>query len=363
MYKQNRKIMKNLLTLTYIFIFFLGFHSVQADIIIVNNNEGHPTDMEGFNDDLGDAIQKAASGDTLYLVGSATSYGGNVNINKQLTIIGPGYFLARNNNVNADTIQTQANLETAQIGRLTLLEDADGSIITGIDFSNYSLNTINIKKGCHNVKITRNKVYNLEVEGTSTLVTENYILGRVRLLEGSSSSSFRNNIILGQFTRYTIAVGITSIELINNTLGSGISNINNADIDNNIFINDSPLSNCFNNTFRHNVFTVDEGNVFPEALKDNIFENQGNKYSADRDKLFRSTERTIDADYQLALKDSPAEGAGLNDVDAGAFTDEASSYKRSGLPAVPAIYEYTIHNGVGTAETGIKVTIKAKSHN
>lgn len=362
MYYLNNKIMKSLLTTISILTLVLSFHSLQAKVIIVNNNAGQPTDIENFYDNLQDAINAAISGeDTIYVVGSPTIHS-TIEINKKLTLIGPGYFLGENKNVDGDEIQTQANLETAKLRNVTIQEDGDGTIITGFDFSNSSLNTISIDQGCQNVELIRNKIYRIGVSGENTLVRENFILGVITLYTGSSNAMIRNNIILDEINQYSLAQGVSGVEIVNNTLNDQMSGIKGANFDNNIFINDEPLSSCTNNTFRHNVFTVSVADVFTGDQNNNTYENLENAFSAARNSLFIASEQTLDGDYQLA-ENSPAKGAGLDDIDAGAFTSDVNSYKRSGLPAVPAIYEYTIHNGVGTAETGIKVTIKAKSHN
>lgn len=348
--------------ITLLLALILIMQGLQAKVIIVNNNDGHPTDIENFYDDLQEAIDAAISGeDTIYLVGSPTTYGSSITINKQLTLIGPGYFLVENKNVEDDAIQTQANLETAKINYITIEEDGDGTVITGIDMGNLINNRITINENCHNTELTRNRLYNLTISGESTLVRENFIRGTATIFTGSSNTVIRNNIIMGVLIWHINTQGVSGIEIINNTLNSGLNNIqNNTNIDNNIFINDEPLLYCTNNTFRNNVFTVSESDVFTGDQNNN--NREGDEYSAARDKLFIASPQEIDRDYKLA-ENSPAKEVGPNKIVAGAYTSDASSYKRSGLPAVPAIYDYTIHDGVGTAEKGITVTIKAKSHN
>ena len=64
----------------------------QAATITVNNNAGAVAD----HSTMADAIAAASAGDTLLVAGSTTSYGTAV-LDKQLKIVGPGYFLTENN--------------------------------------------------------------------------------------------------------------------------------------------------------------------------------------------------------------------------------------------------------------------------
>jgi hypothetical protein len=319
----------------------------------VNNNEGQPADYTK----LQEAIDAASPSDSIYVVGSQTSHG-NITINKKITLIGPGYFLVENKNVEEDEIQTQANLETAKINFLTIDKDGDDTSVIGIDFSSINSNTIIVSTDCQNVELLRNRIIHLILRGANTVVSKNFIIGQV-IIEGASNSIIRNNIILGNLSRH-IDLQMESAEIINNTFTSGLNFINNANIDNNIFTNDNPLNNCTNNTFKHNIFTGTEENIFSGNQKNNTYIGLENKFGQPLGQLFVTSEQTLDRDYQLA-ENSPAKGAGTDGVDAGAFSSDNNSYRRSGLPAIPAIYEISTI-GVGTPNTGMKVTIKAKSN-
>ena len=89
---------------------------------------------------LQDAIDGASAGDTLYIGGSTTSYG-NGTFDKQLVVIGAGYWLAEN-----DT--TQAYTENSQVGKLIFNSGSEGSVIEGLyvyySSYDYTLVTINV---------------------------------------------------------------------------------------------------------------------------------------------------------------------------------------------------------------------------
>jgi len=363
MYKQNRKTMKNLLTLTFIFTLFLGFHSVQAEVIIVNNNTGQPADHAS----LQAAINAAKDGDILYLVGSPDTYETVTIKDKYLTIIGPGYFLGANEDIN-----TQASNETAKIHQLFIEgEKASNTVITGIDANQSIFSSITVKQGNsqnspQNVKITRNIINEVIIgSAKSTIIKENYI-GEITLNKGASNTIIWNNIIVANISESIFSDGLSGTYIKNNTLLNGLNKVHNAKVENNIFISGG-LAGCFNNTVQHNVFTIVESNVFPEEPNSNTYKNKGNRFGEPASSLFISNNRKLDSDYQLNRENEPlsrAIEAGIDEVDAGAFLeqDPDNSYKISGLPAYPAIYELKT-NGVGTANDGMKVTIKAKSHN
>ena len=72
---------------------------MQAKILRVNNS---PNIEAGYNS-LSNALLDAAIGDTIYLEPSSQAYGerdaygfNDMKINKQVTILGPGYYLAEN---------------------------------------------------------------------------------------------------------------------------------------------------------------------------------------------------------------------------------------------------------------------------
>lgn len=347
--------MKTLYSLIFILALSIGMQGLQAKIITVNNSEGQPADFKL----LQEAINAAVDGDSIYVVGSPTDYG-TISINdKRLVLIGPGYFLGEN-----EDIKTQASNETAKISRLTIVgEKASNTVISGID-NGLGTNFITIDDGNdqgkpQNVVLLRNKINNINVNfAESTLIKENFI-DNVILNRGASNSIIWNNIIIGRIQESGISGGLSGTNIKNNTLNDGLNGVDNAKVENNIFIAGG-LEGTSNNTVQNNVFTVTESEAFPEDPNSNTYKDMGNKFGQPATSLFVSSEREIDSDFQLA-EGSPAKGAGIDGVDAGAFTTDENSYKISGLPAIPSIYELTT-NGVGTPETGMKVTIKAKSN-
>ncbi|MFP4293824.1 MAG: hypothetical protein ACLFQ0_19500, partial [Cyclobacteriaceae bacterium] len=88
-------------------LLIFSFTRAEATVIRVDNNEGASADYVK----LQDAINNAESGDTIYVVGSSNFYDTNdrgqaveIRINKQVTIIGPGYLLGANQNTQASNL-------------------------------------------------------------------------------------------------------------------------------------------------------------------------------------------------------------------------------------------------------------------
>lgn len=104
------------------FLTAIFFISVVANATVwrVNNRPG----VDAHFTTLQAAIDGATAGDTLYVEGSTTSYGAGI-FDKQLVVIGAGYWLAEN-----DT--TQAYKENSQVGRLTFNTGSEGSTVEGL---------------------------------------------------------------------------------------------------------------------------------------------------------------------------------------------------------------------------------------
>jgi len=326
---------------------------VQAKIIQVNNNAGASADYAL----LQTAIDNANSGDTLYLSGSPNYYDASttVRLNKKLTLIGPGFFLGENN-------QTQSSNQTAKIYDFEIGEGADNSVLIGLDFnySGYEI-TFNKKKRdgttgsntSNNVLIKRNKIDRISLYYASgTIIEQNYFnsnYSNIFLDETSSNTLIQCNIIITsssyggiQGPGYGYALSNTVIR--SNTFSKGLVQLVGVEIDNNVL--------------KNNVWVSSEAVAIPTSSTGNTLSN--NKFTATAGDIFVKATPSIDNEFKLK-NGSPAIGAGIDGIDAGAFGG-ISPYKLSGLPAIPAIYELTT-TGIGTKENGLKVVVKAKSNN
>ena len=125
--------MKTKFVLTALLVFALSSAAAYAEIWRVDNNIGSSGDFTTAQD----AHDDAGDGDTLYFIGSPTSYG-SLTMTKKLTIYGPGYFLDENPD-------TQQNKNSATIGQLNFEEGSENSYVSGMTISsNLNINTNDI---------------------------------------------------------------------------------------------------------------------------------------------------------------------------------------------------------------------------
>lgn len=331
------------------------------------------------------AIDGATAGDVLYLEGSELSYGAGV-FNKQLTVIGPGYWLSENAN-------TQAIKETAKTGFLTFNAGSQGSIIQGLtlNFSistgaytvNYkviSINTDNITISKNYIRFNRFGTYTsgevdcISIAGDRTDITiqQNWIeasvddpstngydgtVSAIRYSGIPSNCIIQNNFIRAfktgvGGTYYAIFMGITDLT-------------NDLNIYSNVIWGDlaTHYSHQFNNILSEGsylgsgdlmLYNLCDATQYPADAESN------NLLSVDMSTVFVNYIAYIDNGYLLEAG-SPAIGAGFNGGDCGVFTYDTGGYPYvlSGMPAIPAIYEATLGTVVGD---NLPVTIKATSH-
>jgi parallel beta-helix repeat protein len=345
------------------------FMASQSAIIQVNNNAGSTVTTL-----LQTAIDNANSGDTIYVAGSPNYYDEDATLilTKRLTIIGPGFFLGENS-------QTQSSNQTAKIYYLEIGEGADNSVIMGLDFV-YSGREIQLNrtqrgggsgaKGAENVVLRRNVVDRIYLEyGSGTVIEQNYFNRGsnygIYLHHTSSNTIIQNNIINLRYTNspcikgYGNGVALSNTVIRNNTFSSELEELIGVEITNNIFFS-AGLNDCDNNTLKNNVFVATKIVAIPTNSTGNTYEPHNNKFSVTAGDLFVKAIPALDNEFKLK-GGSPATGAGIDGIDAGAFGG-LNAYKLSGLPPIPSIYEVT-STGVGTKESGLKVVIKAKSNN
>ena len=344
--------------------FTLFAFSASAKIWRVNNNSGVNADFTT----LTAAHEGAAAGDTLHIEASATSYG-SATFTKKLVVIGTGFYLDQNPN-------TQATKLSSLVNSITLYAGASGSVITGIDFSNGSINVY-----ASDIVIRRNKF--AQASGANF----DYYTGNINTYTNYQGDNAPvNNIIISQNFGVSIDVNnaSTGILISNNYLsyysytgdatnGAVLTLQANASaiIQNNIIrrgkvtVNNSTLTNniMFAGTFSGT------GNLVSNNLANGtqFGTENNNKANVDTSKVFLGTGADISYDGQWKLAGgSPALGAGYgstaqNPVDAGIYSGP-TPYVLSGMPAIPSIY-YFENKPVGSNSDPITVTIKVKSNN
>lgn len=310
----------------------------------VNNTPGISADFSGLT-----AAQSAAeAGDTLYIEGSATSYG-DFTITKKLVIIGPGYFLTENDN-------SQAIKQMAIIGQVWI--QADGAVVTGLYITGYLLNQAS------NVVITRNHVietnYGIGVAWDKDNV-HNVVISQNFCHRIQKNRDARDILIFNNIVTYCILMGSESDDFTgvikNNVVGYCIQTVH-AEIKNNIIYTatnpwDGNLSGykiLTGSTYKYNLFA---GTTVPSG--------SGNLANVDMNAVFADFDnKNVDNDFMLK-EGSPAKGAGENSTDCGVFGGD-QPYVLSGIPGVPHIYEAIIPTSA-SGDSGLKVYLKIKTNN
>jgi hypothetical protein len=317
--------------LTIIMALFVG--SLIAQNLIRVNNSGFDADYNT----LSTAIAGASNGDTIYVEGSASEYEG-CSINKQITIIGPGYFLGENP-------QTQAvSLDAKFESDITFANGSSGSTIMGCHGVNLVINT-------NNISIIRNYFESITTGNTVSGINimQNYINGPIYAADYQGSIS--NSVITNNYIGNHISMGSQSGGLIvtNNILHYGLS-IYNSTIQNNIMVYGYNISENSGNSISYNLLATDGVNA------------NNNQYNINMNDVFvdfsGSLDYSTDGKWQLSVN-SPAIGAASGGEDCGIFGGMAS-YILSGVPNLPHIYEADIPAAVSSGST-LSISIKVKS--
>lgn len=308
---------------------------VNATVWRVSNVNGADADFTSINEANNSTMVQ--SGDTLYIEPSATTYAQGI-ISKQLIIIGNGYFLTENP-------ETQANTNTSTINGIVFNSGSAGSAIVGCAISSNSLIYTS------NIRFERNyltSTFSIYVSNVSdVIIIGNFITS---LITSNNSTGINNVLISGNFIERTagsptITFGPEVSAVIENNVIQGVVNINNS-----IF---------HNNILRAGSFTATNTVYYNNIGNDNQFGTaNGNQQYVNMADVFPGTGST-DGKWQLK-PGSPAIGAGTAGQDCGMF-DGPHPYKLSGIPAIPAIYEYLqIYN---SASQEINVNFSVKSQN
>jgi hypothetical protein len=322
-------IMKKLITL--IAFLFLTSFCANAKIWRVNNNPG----INNVITTLQAAHDSASAGDTIMVESSPTPHG-TVVLNKKLVILGPGYFLGENKDLQADLYN--ANVSLVEFGYKTnslnaIISSSAGSFISGLEVYAISIKVsgVTIHRCLVNSGVQwQNDLYSGNM--SNEVLSESFIRGSVTAnpYYGKSITNIlvKNNIILGSLT-----AGVASSSLIeNNVIFNGVV-LENSTFRNNIIVNPNANISFTSSTYTNNL-----------AAGTKLGSSNGNQSSVDMTTVFVADPYvsgtpagfTSDNKWKLATG-SPAIGAGLNGVDAGAFGG-LTPYVLSGIPEIPSIY-------------------------
>ncbi|GAA3973638.1 hypothetical protein [Hymenobacter antarcticus] len=331
--------MKNLsASLLFVLLALAGQLSAQT-IRRVNNNGITGTNIYV---DLTAAQTAASNGDIIQVEPSTTVYPA-FTCTKQLTIVGPGYFLAEN-----QPPALQASVIPATISSINFNPGSAGTNVSGLSSNTtwyINANNITVQR-CY----LTGYIYLAFGSNTSgAVLRQNYFYG-VQESSVSTNSLITNNIMFAGGTTIN-AVGATGEFANNSCLGSPVS-LNNFTVRN----------NYFNSTFTPTANTNWAYNFFTSSTLPTLGTASNNTANVPAASVFTQTTGAgqHDAWYKLKTGTNPAVGAGQGGIDIGA-TGSATGYgyKFGGQPAIPAIYQ------LNQSVTGnnLNVTLGTRSNN
>jgi len=289
------------------------------------------------------AAPEVLAGDTLQIYGADASYGG-FTMTKRLVLVGTGAFLTENPGTQADT-------RPSTVGTLVVHSGATGSTITGLTLTSY------VSVSCDSILFTRNVLVTsytatqITVNGDYNIFNGNFVqrtgthTSSLVAVNGQNTTLSNNHFFAFSGTQTCVFSAYTSANtlLLNNTLRGNI-NVNHTILVNNILREGDYLDNDNSNA----TYNLASGTQFGSEY--------GNQENVDMETVFVGTGST-DGQWQLAPA-SPAEGAGLDGVDCGAFGG-ADPYVLSCMPAGFPSITFFVTSGAGFV---LPVEVHAQAH-
>lgn len=325
-----------------------------AKIWRVNNNIGITADFTT----LQAAHNGALAGDTIYLESSPVSYGA-LNCTKKLAIIGTGYFLDQNQDLQAFTLPSI-------VDGITFTTGSAGSSIEGVSTRASAINIY-----VSDIVVRRNHMgsYNGAIPDWSTgtvgiyavvnniLITQNCAL-QISNNYGCTGILITNNLLAANAyggdatTENILNLHVNTVAIVkNNVMRRGAIVAYNSSITNNIM-----YRGTYGGTGNLSSNNLSNGTQFGTT--------DGNQSGVDMTNVFLGT-GSYDNFFKLKTG-SPALGAGYGStqqvpVDAGMYGG-STPYVLSGIPAIPSIY-YFKNKPVGSNSDPIDVQVKVRSNN
>jgi hypothetical protein len=318
-----------------------SFVTQAQNILRVNNNVG----VNAPYTTLSAAITAAGANDIIMVEGSILAYD-NITINKKVTIIGPGYFLLENLNL-------QGNPNSASLSTISLGAGSDGSSFFGLNVTGNISIADNVPSS--NITVSNCRIGALTLSGTvnnffisGCYITNNLVFSNLSQFTGTIVT----NCYMGGFGQGS---GTTIVTLTNNIIAGSISLSYNCDFFNNILLGQNSASRYYNSVIKNNVFTVTQATLAGAGSP----VDGTNIFSAITTDLFVGlTGNTTDTQWKLKTG-SPAIGAGIDGQDCGMYGGN-TPYRPSGIQlGQPTINNFTAPASVQQNGT-LNVKVSAK---
>lgn len=326
--------------------------SAHATVRTVNNG----TITAGQYTSVQAAVDASVAGDTVYIHGSATSYG-DVTLNKRIVLIGAGHKITG----------TQYNLPTT-LSTIYLSQGNSTTLPTGSTIKGLSFSSIQGSGGSlpvNNITIERNYI------GTYIIICGNNWIAKNNFVNSVYVYDFNNVIISNNIFGSSFSVyqsNKPSVIITNNIFLNGfyLSSISYSNFTNNIVIEPSALTNFSGtqNTYNKNIF------IYADPLNFKIFPPAGNTGVGNlntTDNQFVSIiplnvnlDQARNYDWHL-LASSLGEGYGTDGTDCGIYGGSYPMPNMTGATSIPQMVSMDIQNSVIPVDGTINVDIKARN--
>lgn len=317
-----------------------------ATVHTVSNSPDSPGEFTS----LQAAIDAATNGDTIYVAGSATSYG-TIYLNRNLTLIGTGYNPQKDNPL-------VSSITTLYLDSVPGIKGCSNSKIYGFYITS-SLTSGTSNYAFNNVTIAMNRIAQLTLQSTTmnNIVIKQNILQYVYNITNVNNLIIRNNMIY-----YTISYfsNCTSVLISNNmffyqNVSTACTIADFSTVTNNIFLNVHPNSNFA--TYNNNLIFNSGSDLLPYGNNSGTGNFNGNA------PIFVNVPDLVGVNfaynYRLA-SNSTGHNGGTDGTDIGPFGGSDPLPNLFGTPPVPQIKVFNITNSVVTPDTPLEIYVKAK---
>ncbi|MCE3295728.1 MAG: hypothetical protein K0R65_1442 [Crocinitomicaceae bacterium] len=324
--------------------------AAQATVRTVSNN----TIAAGQYTTVQAAVDASAAGDTVYVHGSATTYG-DVTLNKRIVLIGAGH---RVEGTQYNLPTTLGNVYLSQGNSTTL---PAGSTIKGINITSYFTGQGGALP-VNNILLERCYVGGLSFCGNGWIIRNNFL--------GFAGINNFSNVILSNnvVQSYITTSDKPSVVISNNVfLRSYISSVSYANITNNLFIEvPQPVSSYFTgtqNTYNKNIF------IYADPINFQNFPLSGNTGVGNLNTTAGQFVSTVPLNVSLSDSRSynwqlngSSIGAdyGTDGTDVGIYGGSFPMPNMSGVCTMPQMVSMDIQNSVIPQNGTLDVNIKAK---
>ena len=284
--------------------------------------------------DLPAAYTASAAGDIIQVEPSGTAYTGII-VNKNVTIVGPGYFL----DPTTQNSGLQANPLTASVARIAVQAGGANAYIAGLTVGDYMVQASNVTvQRCNITRVFPNAtgLDGTTAQGLTGVTIKQCYINRFNPF---NNSAVDNMLVANCVITYSD----------NNSLFQ--TNYNGGFFNNIVFTQPGfafALSNFFvtNNYFDVGSLQVQgNGNTLSNNIsaRNDLPTGNGNRTGISQAQVFTLApgSTAFDGWYVLRTGTNPALGGGSGGTDVGIFSTYSTNapYKLGGLPAIPAIYQ------------------------